>query len=202
MHYVQQKHEWVLSPKAFDHLLDWLDEGTHSSGKAYLDMRSRLAAYFDRKNCGAPEELADETLNRVTRRLEEEGHISSDAPARYCYIVARFVFLEHLRATKHEVPLSDLAREPVVDELASAEAWDDQEGREKLMRCLDHCTASLPSTNRDLIIRYYYGEQRAKIENRRTLAQSLGISLNALSIRACRIREKLEACVQQCVGAE
>lgn len=31
------------------------------------------------------------------RRLQEEGSITDTAPARYCYIVAKFVFLEELR---------------------------------------------------------------------------------------------------------
>ena len=104
----------MLTPKAFDALLNWLDEGTDSSGEVYLEMRRRLVAYFDRKNCAAPEELADETLNRVARRLEEEGNITSDTPAHYCYIVARFVFLEYLRARKNEVPLNELVRHPAV----------------------------------------------------------------------------------------
>jgi hypothetical protein len=30
------------------------------------------------------------------------------------------------------------------------------------------------------------------------LAERLGITMNALGIRACRIREALEACVQAC----
>jgi len=196
---VRQKQEWVLSPGAFDTLLNWLDEGTDSSGEAYLEMRRRLVAYFDRKDCAGPEELADETLNRVARRLEEEENIISDTPARYCYIVARFVFLEHLRARTNEVPLSELGPQPAASKLATAESEDDQESREKLMSCLDQCIGGLPPTNRDLITAYYYGEQRVKIENRRALAQRLGITINALSIRACRIRDRLEACVKQCV---
>lgn len=200
MQNVRQKPEWVLSPAAFDSLLNWLDAGTNSSGEAYLEMRRRLVAYFDRKNCLLTEELADETLNRVSRRLEEEGSITSDSPAHYCYIVARFVFLEHLRARKHEVPLNELVHEPTADEVALTVNRDEQEDREKLLNCLDHCTGGLQPKHRDLIIHYYYGEQRVKIENRRDLAQKLGISINALSIRACRIREKLEGCVQQCVG--
>ena len=202
MHNVRQKEEWVLTPKAFAALLNWLDEGADSSGEVYLEMRRRLVTYFDRKNCAASQELADETMNRVTRRLEEEGNITSDTPAQYCYIVARFVFLEHLRAMKNEVSLNELVPHPSGAELATIENKDDPGRRERLMSCLDQCTSGLPSTHRDLIIRYYYGEQRAKIENRRALAQSLGISMNALSIRACRIREKLETCVQQCLGAE
>lgn len=201
MQNLRQKQEWVLSPKAFDTLLSWLDQGNHSGGEAYLEMRRRLVAYFDRKNCVGPEELADETLNRVARRIEEEGSIISDAPAQYCYIVARFVFLEYLRARKNEVPLNELVRQPAVAELAITESRDEQVAREKLLSCLELCTGGLPATNRELILRYYCGEQRVKIENRRALAQQLGISINALAIRACRIREKLEACVKECLGA-
>jgi hypothetical protein len=39
------------------------------------------------RHCGivllSPDELADETLNRVPRRLEEEGEITDNPPARY-----------------------------------------------------------------------------------------------------------------------
>ena len=198
MQNIRQKQEWVLSPGAFDTLLNWLDEGTDSSGEAYLEMRRRLVAYFDRKDCAAPEELADETLNRLARRLEEEGSIVSDTPAQYCYIVARFVFLEHLRSRKVEVPLDDLLRQTGAGEPAAAGGENETVIRERLLNCLEICTEKLGTTNRELIIRYYHGEQRVKIENRRALAQELGITINALSIRACRIRDKLEDCVKQC----
>jgi hypothetical protein len=92
-----RKTDWVLSQSAFRQLLDWLDEGVNSDGSRYLEIRRRLVVYFDRKHCLTPDELADETLNRVARRLEEEGAITTDAPAHYCYIVARFVLLEELR---------------------------------------------------------------------------------------------------------
>jgi hypothetical protein len=52
--------------------------------------------------------------------------------------------------------------------------------------------------NRELILDYYRGEQRAKIERRSELATRLGLTMNALGIRACRIRSKLETCVRTC----
>jgi hypothetical protein len=76
-----------------------------SGGQKYLDMHRRLVSYFDHKNCASPRELADETLSRVARRLEEEGSITGATPAHYCYIVARFVFLEHQRQ-KVSLPIS------------------------------------------------------------------------------------------------
>src|SRR5215467_6390514 len=91
------QRDWSLSQDAFTKLLNWLDEGNDSKGERYLEIRRRLVQYFARKNCLSPDELADETLNRVARRLTEEGAIESDTPAHYCYIVARFVFLEQLR---------------------------------------------------------------------------------------------------------
>ena len=96
----EPKKSWELTADAFHQLLEWLDEGTDSGGEKYLEMRRRLVSFFDRKNCLAPDDLADETLNRVARRLKEEGAITNTTPAHYLYIVARFVFLEYLRRTE------------------------------------------------------------------------------------------------------
>ena len=193
-----QKKDWTLTPGALNRLLTWLDEGGNSEGLKYLEMRRRLVSYFDRKNCAAPDELADETLNRVARRLEEEGSIDSDSPARYCYIVARFVFMEHLREThRGDVALNEIRRQHS-DYAAGADGEND---KEKFLECLEQCTARLEPTNRKIITGYYVGKERVKIENRRALAERLGITMNALSIRACRIREKLEACVRECTNS-
>ena len=91
------KRHWEPSEAAFHRLLSWLDAGTDSQGERYLDIRDRLVHYFARRNGPAPDDLADETLNRVARRLEENGSIDDVVPARYCYIVAKFVLLESLR---------------------------------------------------------------------------------------------------------
>lgn len=199
---VESKKGWAPTPPAFHRLLDWLDQGAESDGQKYLEMRRRLAAYFDRKNCPTPDELADETLNRVARRLEEAGVIESDAPAHYCYIVARFVFMEHLRETQREGALAnELRQQPHADDLAAFGAEEERKMKEQRLNCLEHCLSKLESLSREIITRYYVGKARVKIEHRRTLAEELGITMNALSVRACRIRDKLEACVRQCVGA-
>jgi DNA-directed RNA polymerase specialized sigma24 family protein len=193
---------WALTSGAFQRLLEWLDGGASSGGRKYLEMRRRLVAYFDRKNCTTPDELADETLNRVARRLEEEGAIEGDAPERYCYIVARFVFMEHLRETRKEGALAnDLRRLSHADDLAAAKADDEPELKERRLNCLEQCLNRLEAASREIIARYYVGEARVKIEHRRSLAEELGITMNALSIRACRIRDRLESCVRECVGA-
>jgi DNA-directed RNA polymerase specialized sigma24 family protein len=199
---VEKKRDWTLNPHAFQRLLTWLDEGANSDGQKYLEMRRRLAAYFDRKNCPTPDELADDTLNRVARRLEEEGAIEGDTPARYCYIVARFVFMEHLREVqKNNTLVHDLRQHPHADAPVAFEADDEEKIQEQRLNCLEQCLKRLESASRELIARYYVGKARVKIEHRRALAEELGITMNALSIRACRIRERLEACVRECLGS-
>ena len=194
----EAKKNWAVNSDTFRRLLEWLDENENSDGQKYLVMRGRLVNFFDRKNCLNAEILADETLDRVARRLEEEGTIAGETPARFCYITARFVFLENLRSGEQKnVPLDETA-----ENAAFSGDADERENKEKLLVCLDQCTAKLDQSSRDLINAYYFGEERVKIENRRALAQNLGISANALTIRACRIRDKLETCVRDCAGLD
>jgi DNA-directed RNA polymerase specialized sigma24 family protein len=174
----------VPNEHSLQRLLAWLDGGVDSGGAGYVEMRRRLELYFERRNCSAPDHLADETLNRVARRLEEEGSIASSTPARFCYISAKFVLLEYLRRKK-EVPLRDVEVTQVPEE-------DDE-----MMSRLEDCLETLTAAEREIIVEYYRGETREKIEHRRDLAQRLGLTMNALTIRACRIREKLELCVRK-----
>ncbi len=200
MQKAEAKKNWTITSEAFHRFLDWLDEGKSSDGRNYLEMCARLVSYFDRKNCRNPNELADETLNRVARRLEEEGTIESETPAKFCYITARFVFMESLRGKdKAGVSLDDVLLKEG-HKVARTEETEETEIKEKRLQCLEQCTEKLEAASRAMIVRYYYGEERAKIENRRALAASLNISVNALSIRACRVRDKLEACVGKCLG--
>lgn len=197
----EKKRDWALTPNAWRQLLTWLDQGTDSSGERYLEMRRRLVRYFDRRNCLTPEDLADETLNRVAKRLEEAGSMIGKTPAHNCYIVARFVFHEYLRRVEnHEVSLDELPDErlPLLNPVALDKI---KEGKppEKLMGCLEHCLQGLDQDNYQLISEYYRGEQKQKIENRRALAARFGITVNALSIRACRIRDRLEECIAKCL---
>jgi len=200
-----QSKRGFFNETAFHKLLAWLDGGEDSQGEKYLEMRRRLVSYFQRKSCQSPDDLADETLDRVARRLQEEGAIDSPTPAHYVYIVARFVLLEYRRKPDRDLlSFEDLLNRghnpgvavPLRQDDVTSDEWE-----EKRLSCLEHCLQSVAPENRDLIFNYYVGERRAKIENRRALAARLRLTPNALSIRACRIRSKLEDCVNQCMSA-
>src|SRR5262249_50033765 len=112
-------------------------------------------------------------------------------PAQYCYIVARYVFLEYLRDSERRAVSLEALPEIAEPEPPTASA-EDASHLPWLQRCLE----KLPPADRDLIFEYYRGEQRIKIENRQQLAARLGLTMNALSIRACRIRHRIENCVR------
>lgn len=198
---IPRKKDWTLSREGFHQFLSWLDEGAESNGERYLEMRRRLVRYFDYRSCPSPDDLADETLNRVARKLVEKGEIVGATPAHYCYIVARLVFLESgRRKDLHAPSLDDTERSGwIMAGLAvPPKGAMDTAVKEKLFACLERCLSKLRMQDCELILEYYRGEQREKIEHRSQMAARLDLSMNALSIRACRIRAKLEACVKAC----
>jgi DNA-directed RNA polymerase specialized sigma24 family protein len=181
--------DWVATPGDLSTLVNWLEGSGGAAGQSYVAMHGRLVSYFARKGCRVPEDLADDTLTRVARRLREEGTITGVLPAQYCYIVARFVFLEHLRSPEHggvglvgDVP---------------ARRGGEEDGRERLLASLDVCLEQLDARDRTLILEYYSGARADRIAMRRELAAKLGLSPNAMSIRACRLRERIRTCVSK-----
>jgi DNA-directed RNA polymerase specialized sigma24 family protein len=194
------RQERVLTQLAFTRLLEWLDDGSDSQGGSYLEMRRRLVSYFDRRNRLSADELADETLNRIGRTLEKTT-IAITPPARYCYVVARFVLLADFRREHMHVRLDDESRLIDASTMRTVELSPPGESPspgEHRMDCLDRCLETLKPEQRELVIEYYRDTRRQKIDRRRDLAARLGITMNALAIRACRIRSTLEACVEGC----
>jgi RNA polymerase sigma factor (sigma-70 family) len=191
---------WTPTQDAFRQFVDWLDEGSGSSGEKYLELRRRLVLYFDRKNCLTADELADETLSRVAQKFQEKGEITNLSPAHYCYVTAKFVFLEYTRRPEHShKSFEELSAAGTAGgEFAAAAPADESADKELTRDCLEQCLKKLAPDEGELILEYYQGEQREKIRSRRQIAEKLGVSANALTIRACRIRNKLEACVRSC----
>jgi DNA-directed RNA polymerase specialized sigma24 family protein len=185
---------------AFNQLLEWLDDGIESHGNAYLEIHRRLVSYFDRRNRPSPHELADETLNRIARTLEKDGVIETRPPARYCYVVARFVLLEDIRRDQRVVRLDEQSRAGAWRTLDGVvtEPGDAPAAQEQRLECLDSCLQKLTAAQRELVVEYYRGGQGQQIERRRDMAKRLGITMNALGIRVCRIRSALESCVEAC----
>ncbi|HEX7296402.1 MAG TPA: sigma-70 family RNA polymerase sigma factor, partial [Pyrinomonadaceae bacterium] len=136
------------------------------------------------------DEYVDETFNRVARRLDEGQKI--DNLSAYLLAVARLVCLE----AKKIGPRIESQDDPENTRQIRAPEPLPPDAR---LECLDRCLESLPTESRTLIIDYYQEERRVKIELRQELADRLQIPLNALRIRAHRIRVGLEKCITNCL---
>src|SRR5207248_454000 len=75
-----------------------------------------------------------------------------------------------------------------------------QETRSNLIRFFEWRGCPFPEDHRDLIIGYYQGEKSNKIKNRQILAERLRIPIGTLRMRALRLREQLEVCVENCLN--
>lgn len=184
-----------MTPEEFEALLAQLDPDRERAGEIYVTVRRKLVRLFEWRGCAAPEDLADETMNRVARRLAEGIELRSSDPYGYFCGVAHLLYKESLRRA---------AREQRV--LAEGGAWataafEDDEPTDRRLDCLRRCLAQLAPDQRDLVLRYHQGAQGANpqgesnIRNRQGLAREVGLPMNALRIRVHRIRRKLESCL-------
>jgi len=172
------RRAWTLTSQAFDGLLGALDADRDRAADEYEKLRDRLIGLLRWWGASQPEDLADETLDRVARKIQEGVSVAEGSLGAYVRGVARMVFLEWTRRPRAE-------RAAV--EAVSVSVGEDHEALTRL----DECLAVLSADERRLLLRYY-GEGRAA-DVRRQLAGELGLSSTALRIRAHRLRSRIEA---------
>ena len=178
--------EWVMNQDDFDRFLRWLDPDRDEACKKYEKICRRIMTICRARSIPEidAEEIVDETIDRVVRKVPQIADSYKGDPALYCYGVVRHVIHEWLRRPRPLAPL------PWPD------SWEEKEPR---YACLDRCMDELPPEDKRLVLDYYTDDGRPKIERRRQLAAELGISENALRIRMCRLRAALKDCIQECL---
>src|SRR6185503_6276943 len=169
----------------FDRLLAWLDPDREQAGATYEKIRWRLITIFAARNCATPEDLADETLDRVARRVAEIEPDYTGDRALYFFGVANNVHHEYLKRPPPPEPRDELTT--------------DTENQERTHDCLEQCLRKLPEDSRTLILRYYSQEKQAKIHLHKQMAEELAITINTLRLRILRMKEKLQPCVERCL---
>jgi hypothetical protein len=174
-----------LSATDFERLLAWLDHDRERAGLEYEKIRRRLTTILAARGCRVPEELADETIDRVSRRVADIAATYQGNKLFYFLGVANNVHHEYLKRPAVQMQL------PVVAEIDEEQTYD----------CMEACLSKLTQRSEHLIRQYYAEDKRAKISLRKSLADQLGINSNALRARALRIREGLQNCIERCLGA-
>ena len=175
----------VLAQEDFERLLAWLDADREQAGVIYEKIRWRLITIFAARNCATPEDLADETLDRVARKVADIAPDYAGDRALYFFGVANNVHHEYLKRPSYPEP--------------QYEVTTDVPDQERTHNCLEQCLRKLPEESRTLILRYYSHEKQAKIHLHKEMAEELAITINTLRLRILRMKEKLQPCVERCL---
>jgi len=188
---ISRERKTELTPEAFTQLLSWLARDRDLAGEKYEQIRRGLIKIFRCRGSRIPEELADETINRVAGKVGEIASGYVGEPASYFYAVANKIYLEYLRTASAQL-------RPLPAQVA--EKNDSSEEVESKYECLEECLGRLPGYSREIIHVYYSHARsgREKIDRRKELAERLGIGSSILWLKAHRIRQKLKQCVSQC----
>jgi DNA-directed RNA polymerase specialized sigma24 family protein len=187
--------EGELTTAQFEALLHHLDADRARAGERYEEIRFRLLRFFQWNSFPAAEDLADETLNRVARKLTEGGGAVHDVAA-FAWGVARNVRQEALRRNSKTIPLSDLPNGDALRVASGGGADDEDTSALTRLRYLRACIQAFSDRDRKLL-RAYYSPRGRRIEGRQRLARDCGLSLVALRVRANRLRWKLETCIER-----
>jgi RNA polymerase sigma factor (sigma-70 family) len=180
----------ILETEKFEKLLNWLNPDRETAGQRYEFIRTRLIKIFYARGCYQAEEMADETMDRVAKKIDTLFGTYEGDPALYFYAVAKNVLREFLRNPRH----TELS--PILPDIETSPA----DNNEDYYNCLDSCLEKLSEEQRTFILDYYTDNKGAKVQRRKNIAASLDISAKALRIRAYRIREGLRKCISVCIS--
>jgi DNA-directed RNA polymerase specialized sigma24 family protein len=178
-------------------LLAALDADENRAAEKYETLRYKLVNLLTWRGCteSDADELADKTLDRVAAKIVEGERVEN--VSAYACSIARFIWLEHSRKKREDAvgeDLPEVAIEPDIDVLKD---------RDPRMECLRDCMAeTIPNpSDRKIIVGYYDTDTNEKNKDaRKRLAESLDMTLNALKVRACRLRVRLERCINDCTA--
>lgn len=168
----------------FDSLLRWLDPDRDTAGNKYEEIRRKLIRIYARRGCLMAEDLADEAVNRVCRKVAQITDTYTGDPALYFYAVAKNVYHEWVR-------IKVVATPPPTPGYS--------ENDEARFDCLEECLENLDADDRELITDYFSYEEGTKIAHRKEMSRRLGVTLNALRMRCHRINKILRKCMKDCL---
>jgi RNA polymerase sigma factor (sigma-70 family) len=189
-----------MNEEDWNRFLAWLDPDREQAALNYEEIRNNLIRILNRRGCPNANDLADRAFDRVMLHLPKFIETYNGPPAKYIIRVAINLCADERKriGIVDPIPRPNTKNDPRV----TPRQEDDKRELERRHRCLETCLGKLPDGKRQLILDYYTGKGREKIENRQRIADYLGISLNALAIRVLRIRESLETCILECLQPE
>lgn len=173
--------------EAFEKLLSWLDSDRDAAAAKYTRIQLRIIRIYSAKGCWEAEDLADETFNVVTQKIDWLIVNYEGDPVLYFLGVARKLYKEWL---KRKPPPPSPPPDPPSPDV------------EQECFCLEQCMEEvLTPDERTWALRYHPADKKQTIPERKRLADELGITRNALRIKVHHIKSRLERCIEACLSS-
>jgi DNA-directed RNA polymerase specialized sigma24 family protein len=197
----QKRKPAELTIGSFERLLAFLDDDPDRAAERYEKIREKLCRLFEWRGCIPGVDYADETIDRVAKRLEEGLEEKPKDPYLYFHGVALNVIRERWRKAAPEPQSLEAVRQvPSVNPFEIDRARESSDRIERRLGCLQDCLDRLTPASRELITAYHLGGSGVNIARRQSLADRLNIPAAALRLRVFRIRRQLERCLGACPG--
>jgi DNA-directed RNA polymerase specialized sigma24 family protein len=175
-----------LTSYLFGKLLKALSADEAEAARLYTKLHESLVNYFKVKGISAPDKAADETIDRIPERINQ--NTKTEDIRFIAFSVAKFVFLEKIRKEQKRIR----ADENFYQKNGALKNFDEKDDFEPLRECFK----SLYEHERELLIKYFADLPADELSaHRQNLADREGIDLNALRNRVSRLRRRLEDCV-------
>lgn len=172
----------------FSQFLQAFSSNEAEAVSAYTNLYNALVRFFHLKGESLPEEAADITVDRVCLKISQNERIED--VTKYCFGVARLVFLERLRQFEKE----KIAATTFYSQKNTNQPVSETDPLEIFRDCIN----SLNNQEKSLLKEYFADKQFSELKlHRENLSKSLGISLNKLRLNIFRLRERLENCVNK-----
>src|SRR5215212_8133829 len=134
------RQKWTLTQDAFDKLLVAFGGDRESAGRKYLEIRKNLTRFFEWRGCSFPEDHADETINRMAKRVAAGEEILNHSG--YAIGVARLLFLEINKGRQRE-------QSALAEISATPDVYVPEDEGESRLTCLRRCLQNLSADNRE-----------------------------------------------------
>ncbi len=181
-----------MRKETLEKILTLLGPSKEEAAVEYRKLHQRLTRFFEWNAVLDPTALADEAMDRLAKRGTEENAVEPILnPSAFALGIARLLLQEEARRQQKKVEAMRHLETQASDSTSQAEAMD---------RALQHCMAKLRPETRNLLEQYYLHRGSEKVKLHQTLAEELGLTLNALRNRALRGRQELETHMREFLG--
>lgn len=177
------KDRWQLTEQSFRCLLGALHREESYAIERYQRLHGRLILFFMRHRTSCPEDLADEVLNRLARKVSEG--LAIESIEAYSLGIARMVAHEKQVQIQRE---QRMHREFVRNE--STRDYTYYEG-DAAFEAMEEQLIALPDATRSILARYHTGSGVSRIRERKRLANELGIGIGTLRKRIFDMQAQL-----------